>query len=360
MRCFQLAQKGLALLGGLGFACMKDLGFARRFWGLLGGLGACMHGMLWDCLEGFARMHEVFPACTEGFCFAWRVGVCMHERPGVCLEVWGLACMEGFGFAWRGLHACMRCFQLAEKGFALLGGLGFACMKDLGFAWRFWGLLGGFGACMHGGLWVCLEGFACTHEAFPACTEGFCFAWRVGVCMHERPGDCLEVLGLACMEGFGFAWGGLHACMRCFQLAQKGFALLGGLGFACMKDLGFAWRFWGLLGGLGACLHGMLWVCLEGFARVHEVFPACTEGFCFAWRVGVCMHERPGVCLEGFARMHELFPACTEGFCFAWRVGVCMHERPGVCTEVLGFAWRFWGLHAWRALGLLGGVCMHA
>ena len=85
---------------------MKDLGFACRIWGL----------------------------------FAWRFWVCMHERLWLCLEVLGLAYMEGFRFVWRGLHACVRCFQVAQKGFGLLGGLGFAHMKDLGFDCRIWGL----------------------------------------------------------------------------------------------------------------------------------------------------------------------------------------------------------------------------
>ena len=58
----------------------------------------------------------------------------MHEGPGVCLQDLGLACMEGSGFDWRGLNACVSCFQVAQKGFGLLGGLGFAHMKDLGFA----------------------------------------------------------------------------------------------------------------------------------------------------------------------------------------------------------------------------------
>ena len=96
-----------------------------------------------------------------------------------------------------------------------------------------------------------------------------------------------------------------------------------------MKGFGFAWEDWGLhtwkaLGLLGGGLHA----CMCG------VFPGCTEGFRFAWRVGVCMHEGPGVCLE------VLGSACMEGF---------------------GFAWKDWGLHAWKGFGLLGGfgVCMH-
>ena len=158
----------LGVLGG-GLGCVEG--------GMGGGLeGGCMR--VW----GASRLHRRGLVCLEGWgLHAWGLlggfGVCMHEGPAVCLQDLGLACMEGFGFAWRGLHACVGCFQVAQKGFGLPAGFGVCMHGSFEFAWRFWGL----------------------------------HAWK----------------GLDLLGGFGMG-------------------LLGGLGFACMKDLGFACRIWGL------------------------------------------------------------------------------------------------------------------
>ena len=142
----------------------------------------------------------------EGGCMrAWGVSR-LHRRDLVCLEGWGLhawkilGLLGGFGASMHGV-----CLEV----------LGLACMEGFGFAWRFWGLhawkalalLGGFGVCMHGKVWVCLEGlrFACMKDLGFACRIWGLHAWKAlgllggfGVCMHES---------------FGFAWrfGGLHA-----------------------------------------------------------------------------------------------------------------------------------------------------
>ena len=46
--------------------------------------------------------------------------------------------------------------------------------------------------------------------------------------------------------------------------------------------------------------------------------------------------------------MELLGSACMKALALLGAFGVCMHES-------FGFAWRFWGLHAWKGLCLLGG-----
>ena len=119
----------------------------------------------------------------------------MHGRLWVCLEVWGLHAWKALGLLGGGLHACVSCLQVAQKGFGLPAGLGVSCMEALG-------LLGGFGVCMHGRLWVCLEVLG------SACMKALDWLGGFGVFMH---GVSLEVLGSYAWKALGLLGGG---CMR--------------------------------------------------------------------------------------------------------------------------------------------------